>query len=118
MALSQRFYEQGIGWTLGSSEEQIRFFQHNGLIFALYPRKALAEDVQVPNEGAGFSGVTLAYCARSKVEVNEILERTKSAGARITKPSQNVFRGGYSGYFADPDGQLWEEGTQSVLEDR
>ena len=105
---SQRFYEQGMGWTIGFAEDQIKFFQLNGLIFALYPRDALAEDAQVSNERTGFSSVTLAYCARSKEEVNEILERAKSAGARITKPAQEVFWGGYSGYFADPDGHLWE----------
>lgn len=108
LALSQRFYEQGLGWSLSSADEQIKFFQLNGLIFALYPWDALAEDAQVPNERPGFSGVTLAYCARSKEEVNDVLERAKDAGARITKPAQEVFWGGYSGYFSDPDGHLWE----------
>jgi len=105
---SQRFYEEGLGWTLSSAQEQIRFFQLNGLIFALYPMEALAEDAQVPNERAGFSGMTLAYCARSKEEVDAILEQAKDAGAHIAKPAQEVFWGGYSGYFADPDGHLWE----------
>ena len=105
---SQRFYEEGLGWTLSSAQEQIRFFQLNGLIFALYPLDALAEDAQVPNERAGFSGMTLAYCARSKEEVDAILEQAKGAGAHIAKPAQEVFWGGYSGYFADPDGHLWE----------
>ena len=105
---SQRFYEEGLGWTLSSAQEQIRFFQLNGLIFALYPLDALAEDAQVSNERAGFSGMTLAYCARSKEEVDAILEQAKDAGAHIAKPAQEVFWGGYSGYFADPDGHLWE----------
>lgn len=108
LALSQRFYEQGLGWSLNSADEQIKFFQLNGLIFALYPWDALAEDAQVPNERPGFSGVTLAYCARSKEEVNDVLERAKNAGAHITKPAQEVVWGGYSGYFSDPDGHLWE----------
>ena len=108
LTLSQRFYEQGLGWTIGFADEKIKFFQLNGLIFALYPRDALAEDAQVPNEQTGCSGVTLAYCARSKEEVNEVLERAEDAGAHITKPAQEVFWGGYSGYFSDPDGHLWE----------
>ena len=105
---SQQFYQQGLGWEPGSSDEQIVFFQLNGLILALYPREALAEDALVPNDGKGFGGITLAYCARSKEEVDEILNRAQSAGARITKPAQEVFWGGYSGYFADPDDHLWE----------
>lgn len=105
---SQRFYEQGLGWTVGYTGEQITFFQLNGLIFGLYPRDALAEDAQVPNERTGFSGITLAYCARSKEEVDEVLERAEDAGAYIIKPAQDVFWGGYSGYFSDPDGHLWE----------
>jgi len=105
---SQRFYEKGLGWTLGSADEQIRFFQLNGMIFALYPWEALAEDAQLPARGTGFSGVTLAYCARSRAEVDEVLERAAQAGARIVKPAQEVFWGGYSGYFADPDDHLWE----------
>ena len=108
LALSQKFYEQGLGWSLSSADEQIKFFQLNGLIFALYPWDALADDAQVPNERTGFSGVTLAYCARSKEEVNDVLEQAEEAGARITKPAQEVFWGGYSGYFSDPDGHLWE----------
>ncbi|VFQ42811.1 VOC family protein [Desulfoluna butyratoxydans] len=105
---SQRFYETGLGWTVGSTEEQIRFFQLNGVIFALYPWEALAEDAGLPARGSGFSGVTLAYCARSRTEVEDILKRAEQAGARIVKPAQEVFWGGYSGYFADLDGHLWE----------
>lgn len=105
---AQRFYAQGLGWNVGSADEQIRFFQLNGLIFALYPREALAEDARVTDGSKGFSGITLAYCARSEKEVDQVLARAKNAGATILKPAQSVFWGGYSGYFADPDGHLWE----------
>lgn len=108
LARAQRFYEQGLGWAVSSADDKIRFFQLNGVIFGLYPWDALAEDAQVPPERAGFSGVTLAYCARSKGEVDTTLARAKEAGAQITKPAQEVFWGGYSGYFSDPDGHLWE----------
>lgn len=105
---SQEFYERGLGWTLGSAEGQIRFFQLNGLILALYPRDALAEDAQVSSTENGFAGITLAYCTRSREEVDEILLRAEGAGATINKAAQAVFWGGYSGYFSDPDGHLWE----------
>lgn len=105
---SRRFYEQGLGWKVGAAQEQIVFFQLNGLILALYPKAALAEDAQVADDAAGFAGITLAYCARSSVEVDEALARAHAAGARITKPALEVFWGGYSGYFADLDGHLWE----------
>jgi len=105
---AQAFYEQGLGWTLGAAEGSIRFFQLNGLVLALYPRDALAEDAQVAGDDAGFAGVTLAYCTRSEEEVDEILHRAESAGGVIRKPAQKVFWGGYSGYFSDPDGHLWE----------
>ncbi|MCC5857341.1 MAG: VOC family protein [Ectothiorhodospiraceae bacterium] len=108
LKLSQQFYEEALGWSLGAAEDQIRFFQLNGLILALYPRQELADDAMVPQNGSGFSGITLAYCARSRDEVDEIMSRVWNAGACVVKPAQDVFWGGYSGYFADPDGHLWE----------
>ena len=56
----------------------------------------------------GFSGVTLAHNTRSKQEVDDVLALAVSAGAKLEKPAQDVFWGGYSGYFSDPDGYLWE----------
>jgi uncharacterized protein len=104
---SRRFYE-GLGWQRGNKSEQIVFFQANGMIIALFPWDRLAEDAQVPPGGHGFRGVTLAYCTRSRDEVAAILAEAEKAGARIVKPAQDVFWGGHSGYFADPDGHLWE----------
>ncbi|MFV8834083.1 VOC family protein [Aquisalimonas sp.] len=108
LARAQAFYETGVGWTLGAAEEDIRFFQLNGLILALYPREALAADAGVPAEGSGFSGVALAYNARSRDEVDRVLALAEGAGGRLVKAAQEVFWGGYSGYMADPDGHLWE----------
>ncbi len=105
---SKRFYAEGLGWKAGNADAQIVFFQLNGIIFALYPRDELAKDALVPSDGGGFSGVTLAYCARSKEEVDKIIALAEAAGARIVKQPQDVFWGGYSGYFADLDGHLWE----------
>ena len=74
----------------------------------LYPRDALAADVGVAAEGQGFSGVTLAHNVRTQEEVDVLLDVAVAAGATLVKPAQDAFWGGYSGYFADPDGYLWE----------
>lgn len=111
LARSRVFYEQGLGWTVGGAEKQIAFYQLNGLILALYPRGALAQDVGVVAEGNGFAGIALAHNVRSHKEVDEVLaqaEQAEQAGGRIVKPAEEAFWGGYSGYFADPDGHLWE----------
>ncbi|WP_410473336.1 VOC family protein [Guyparkeria sp. TX1] len=105
---SRAFYEQGLGWTVGSAAEQAVFFQLNGLILALYPREALAMDADVAAEGHGFAGIALAHNVRRREEVDTVLAMAERAGGRIAKPAQATFWGGYSGYFADPDGHLWE----------
>ncbi len=109
VAASTAFYER-LGWTASSvSNENITFFQLGGIILGLYGRDALAEDANMePTPAGGFSGVTLAHNARSKDEVDALLAKAEKAGARILKPAGDVFWGGYSGYFADPDGHAWE----------
>ena len=79
-----------------------------GVLLGLYSWDALAEDAKVPPEGTGFRGIAIAHNARDKEEVDRILDTAKAAGATIQKPAEEVFWGGYSGYFADPDGHLWE----------
>ncbi len=105
---SLRFYRDGLGWNAQTENEGIVFFQLKGMIFALFPKDELANDAMVEEAGSGFSGFTVAYCARSEQEVDEVLAKAESIGARITKHAEKVFWGGYSGYFADPDGYLWE----------
>jgi len=108
LARSRAFYERVLGWTVGGAEAHIAFFQLNGIILALYPRDALAEDAGLPPGGGGFPGVTLAHNVRSRGEVDALLSRAERAGGRLVKPAQAALWGGYSGYFADPDGHLWE----------
>ena len=106
---SLNFYQNGLGWkTSSASTENIAFFQLGGIVFALYPRDKLAEDVTIAPEGHGFSGITLAYNAKNEAEVDEVLRNVEKLGAKIVKKAQKVFWGGYSGYFADLDGHLWE----------
>ncbi|MCG9676678.1 VOC family protein [Vibrio sp. Isolate24] len=91
-------------------EEGIVFFKTRGTCLALYPLEALADDVSpdFTAKRAGFSGITLAHNTRSKDEVDDILRVAVEAGGKLVKPAQDVFWGGYSGYFSDPDGYLWE----------
>jgi hypothetical protein len=105
---SRRFYER-LGWRRSAlNAEGVVFFQVGAVVFSLFPRARLAQEAQVPSEGSGFSGVALAYNTRSKREVDAVLQHAEQAGARILKPAQTAFWGGYSGYFADPDGFAWE----------
>ena len=106
---SLSFYRDGLGFPLSSaSKDDVAFFKTGGVVLALYPSDKLAEDAHVPPEGSGFGRMALAYNVRRQEEVSEILALAAGAGASITKPAQNTFWGGHAGYFADPDGHLWE----------
>lgn len=108
---SYKFYHEGLGFpTTKKPEDGIIFFSTAGTRLALYPLDKLAEDVSpdLSPERARFSGITLAHNARSKEEVDAVLKLAEAAGGRIEKQAQDVFWGGYSGYFSDPDGYLWE----------
>jgi predicted lactoylglutathione lyase len=108
LSRSREFYER-LGWRRSMAKaEGIVFFQTGGMALALYPRPDLAKDANITPEGNGFSRVTLAYNARNHDEVDSVLKEAKAVGAKIVKPAQEAFWGGYSGYFSDPDGFLWE----------
>lgn len=103
------FYQRGLGWKPSSaSGDDVAFFPMGGVVFALYPREKLAEDATVSSAGSGFSGIALAFNAKSESEVDEVLQSAERIGAKIVKSAQKTFWGGYSGYFADPDRHLWE----------
>ncbi|MEZ8826447.1 VOC family protein [Vibrio amylolyticus] len=109
---SRKFYT-GLGFESSTfSQDSITFYKTQGVCVALYPLEELAKDVSEEfgkTAGhAGFSGITLAHNTRSKHEVDEILKLAVELGATLEKPAQEVFWGGYSGYFSDPDGYLWE----------
>ncbi len=106
---SRDFYSQTLGWKPSSaSNEGIVFFQAGSAVLALFPREELAKDALVFSKGSGFAGFTLAYNAQSETEVDEIIRDLKAKGVKILKEPQKVFWGGYSSYFADPDGNCWE----------
>jgi uncharacterized glyoxalase superfamily protein PhnB len=106
---SVKIYRDGLKFSPSSaSKESIAFFKMGGTVLALYSWEKLAEDAQVPDEGHGFRGVTLAHNVRERQGVSEVLALAAASGGKIIKPAQDVFWGGHSGYFADPDGHLWE----------
>lgn len=109
LARARRFYEAGLGWQVGQAvEDEVVFFQLNGLILSLFHRNALAKDAGITSSGGGFGGIALAYNARSREDVEGVLAEAERAGGNLVKPAQETSWGGYSGYFTDPDGHLWE----------
>ncbi|MCA9774612.1 MAG: VOC family protein, partial [Myxococcales bacterium] len=109
LARSRAFYER-LGWKVGGpSNESVTFFQAGGMILGLHGLDALAEDAghRGPVAAPGtFGGIALAHNARTNDDVARVLAEAERAGATIVKPAQDVFWGGHSGYFADPDGHL------------
>ena len=95
--------------------DEIVFFELDGPQLALFPKDELAKDAGVSPEGSGFQGITLAHNVASSKEVSALLQKAVDAGATLVKPGQPVFWGGFSGYFADPDGHLWEIACDSDI---
>ncbi|UCH47512.1 MAG: VOC family protein [Betaproteobacteria bacterium] len=103
-----QFYEQGLGFPRMESPSEVAFFTLNGTWLGLYGREALAEDATVPSQGEGFEGFAIAHNVQSEKEVDQVMAQALQAGATLVKKPQKVFWGGYSGYFKDPGGHLWE----------
>lgn len=104
------FYAQVLGTPPNTSFGGVTFIQLPGVWISLYPFSELARDIG-PDFSAsrtGFSGISLAHNARSAADVRAILANAAAAGGTILKPAQDTFWGGYSGYFSDPDGHIWE----------
>ena len=106
---ARAFYD-ALGWQAASEEhaDTVVPYNLNGLTIGLFGWDSLAEDAQVSAEGSGFRGVALAYNVRNKEDVAATLAEAEKAGGKIVKPAQDVFWGGHSGYFTDPDRHLWE----------
>jgi len=108
VARAAHFYETGLGLPRMDSPPEVAFFPLNGTWLGLFGRDALAADAGVAPSGGGLAGAALAYNVASESEVDAVLAEAKAAGARITQPARKTNWGGYSGYFADLDGHLWE----------
>jgi uncharacterized protein len=108
LARSVAFYER-LGWRRAArAAEGVAFFRAGGVVLSLYSRPDLAADAGLLPEGTGFGGVTLAHNVRTRGEVDAVMAEAEAAGARVLKPAQDAFWGGYHGHFADPDGFPWE----------
>jgi uncharacterized protein len=108
LAASKQFYVDGLGWKPGYEDKEIIFFQTGGMVFALFLREKLAEDFRTDPAKFGVAPMALAHNVRAKNEVDPIIQRAVAAGAKLLKPAREAPWGGYSGYFADPDGFAWE----------
>lgn len=109
VAASRAFYQRlgFVAWPAGNDE--VAFFDANGTVLALFGHDALARDAHVESHPMPpFRGVSLAWNAADEAEVDQIIAHALACGAQLVKPPQKVFWGGYSGYFSDPDGHLWE----------
>ena len=115
LAHSLKFYKEGLGLEtegiVGKEFEHgaVVFFNlKGGLILALYPRKEIAWDAKIPLDSHSATEFTIGHLVNSKIEVDEVMGQAEKAGAKIVKPAQDTFWGGYAGYFQDPNGHLWE----------
>jgi len=112
---SLAFYRDGLGLpTQGIIGEEfeygaVAFFDlQNGLKLALWPRKSISRDSTIPIQPPSATELTIGHNVNSKKEVDTVMKQAKEAGAKIIKPAEDTFWGGYAGYFQDPDGHLWE----------
>ena len=108
LARATAFYRDCLGLPVHGAFEGVTFFKLGGAWLSLFSRADLADDAGVDAAGGGFKGFSLAHNVRAKGEVNAVLEQAQSAGATITRLAQDTEWGGYSGYFTDLDGNLWE----------
>ncbi|MEG6502165.1 MULTISPECIES: VOC family protein [unclassified Desulfovibrio] len=110
---ARAFYRDGLGFTTPNNEEKpdVVFFSNGGTKLELYPLAELAKDINETNPpalGTGFGGITLAFNAKTKEEVDAIFAKVESLGGTIAKRPETAFWGGYSGYIQDLDGYYWE----------
>jgi catechol 2,3-dioxygenase-like lactoylglutathione lyase family enzyme len=109
-ARAKACYEDVLGWRAQPSPPGVVFFDLSGVVLALFPHADLAQDMMLakPTLSGGYEGFTLAHNLRSTQEVDELFTHLARHGVTIVKPPQRTDWGGYSGYFADPDGHKWE----------
>ena len=108
LARATAFYRDVLGLPQKPTPPSVTFFEMGRTWLGLYPRGLLAADAGVPAAGSGFNGFTLSHNVATQPEVDALLAHVAASGGRLLKPGHKADWGGYSGYFADPDGFLWE----------
>jgi predicted lactoylglutathione lyase len=106
-ARAKSFYE-ALGWLATLEIEETAFFQANRVVLVLWAREKLATDSGIADDGARWSGITLAHNVASREEVDAVIEQARKAGGTITREPSETFYGGYAGIFRDLDGHVWE----------
>jgi len=104
---AKSFYA-ALGWSPALEVQETAFFQANGVVLALWAREKLAADTGVVDDGARWSGITLAHNVETRQEVDNVIEQARHNGATITREPSETFYGGYAGVFRDPEGHAWE----------
>jgi predicted lactoylglutathione lyase len=104
---AKAFYA-ALGWSPALELDETAFFQGNGVVLALWGREKLGPDLGIADEGARWSGISLAQNVRSQEEVHEVIELARAHGATVTREPSETFYGGYAGAFQDLDGHAWE----------
>ena len=109
IAKATAFYEK-LGFVLSkqASEASVSFFKAGAMVLAIWSREAQKEDANADDLWTGNGGIVVAQNVASESEVDAVMANAEAAGARILKPAAKAFWGGYNGYFADPDGHVWE----------
>ena len=105
---SLAFYRDGLGLPTEGIQQDVVFFKLQGTWLSLYSIASLTDDVGLGPRAGGFAGFTIAHNVRTREEVDRLLEQAQRAGATITRPAREMHWGGYVGFFADPDGHVWE----------
>ena len=108
MERATRFYRDGLGLPVREDKPPVVYFELRGTWLALFPREGLAGYANVPADGRGFGGITLSSNVATREEVDRVLAAAEAAGATVVNPAREVGWGGYTGWFRDPDGHLWE----------
>lgn len=109
VAKATAFYEAlGFVKSKSASQEAVTFFKAGPVVLGLFGREALHEDAQAGDLWNGNGGIAVAQNVASEAEVDAVMATAEDSGARILKPASKTFWGGYNGYFADPDGNIWE----------
>lgn len=108
LATSTRFYRDGLGWEPSFGNEEVSFFQLNGIVLGLWRRDRMAATLGIAEDGLGPGGMEVAHNVRDAAEVQRVIEVAEAAGAKVLVAPHKAPWGGVTGHFADPDGYRWE----------